>query len=314
MYCLKCRKEITGKDLCGLHRECFISWFQLDQGEQFRKLEKKHTFTSSGPTTFSESRDTFYHGRYRKYSGLLGGEKYILKMQEEKFPDLPEVEYICNRIAHFLNMDIPSYYLINFSGEWEQEEQDQDHSGGIITFVSKNFIKKGATLHHIYKFLPKGQEHYNCKNIIDVLRRETRRPVDVKTFVEICLFDAFIGNGDRHGRNLALIDTGKRGKKLAPMYDNPSFIGIEDEKLLGADIRPSGCIYTKYSKKPKVKDYLVEFKELGLNSHCLLFVRKIRKNFLKIKQEVEGSFILKKRKNRFIQFLRERLQDFEKCI
>jgi serine/threonine protein kinase HipA of HipAB toxin-antitoxin module len=53
----------------------------------------------------------------------------------------------------------------------------------------------------------------------------------------MCLFDALVGNHDRHGRNIALIET-RKGHILSPFYDNPSYIGIEDHNLLLAEHNP----------------------------------------------------------------------------
>lgn len=48
----------------------------------------------------------------------------------------------------------------------------------------------------------------------------------IKPFARILVLDAWLGNGDRHSGNWALI-TGPRGACLAPMYDPTACLGVE---------------------------------------------------------------------------------------
>ena len=136
----------------------------------------------------------------------------------------------------------------------------------------------------------------------------------MEKFIEVCLFDAFIGNHDRHGRNLGIIDTGK-SKRLAPMYDNPSFLGIQkDDKFLLAHFNISGKIQTSDSKEPKLLDYIKEFKKLKFKKPCLKFITKMICQFPIFIEEIKKSTISKRRKQAFINLLKTRLQDCKKSI
>ena len=287
-----------------------MDWFKLDQPSKFSDLDPKKSISYAGSDYITKVKDSFYHGQYSKYSAKLNSIQYILKVQENQYPDLPLVEYLCNKIADLLNLQIPEYYLIRYSDENNPDTQKQ----GLLTFVIKNFTQNYVgTLHHIYKFLPKGNKHYNCANIIEVIKTQTKRLKDVERFVKICLFDAFIGNNDRHGRNLGIIDTG-RSKKLAPMYDNPSYFGIEDERLLQADFNISCAIRTSKTKNPKLLDYVKEFKSLNYGKVCLAFIKKIIQKYPLILEEVENSEVSKNRKKAFISFLSARLKDCKQSI
>ncbi len=144
---------------------------------------------------------------------------------------------------------------------------------------------------------------------------QTHRTVEVEKFIKICLFDSFIGNDDRHGGNLGLIDTGKK-RFLAPMYDNPSHLAVAAEESLGSQFGISGSIWTSSSKEPKIKDYIQEFKKLNLryNTICLQFVKKTVTKFPKIIKEVQCAEISEKRKGTFIRFLNDRLKDLEQVL
>ncbi len=105
LQCLKCHKSIQNKPVYGLHARCFVDWFQLSEYSPFSHLDpKKSASTDSSADNLIKSKDSFYHGRYRKYSARLEDQQYILKMQEPGFPDLPATEYLCNKIASLLGL------------------------------------------------------------------------------------------------------------------------------------------------------------------------------------------------------------------
>jgi len=68
--------------------------------------------------------------------------------------------------------------------------------------------------------------------------------IDVSIFIKTLLFDALIGNNDRHGRNLGFIVTSK-GSTLSPIYDNVSYLSLESGGMLQAQHNPTGRINTK---------------------------------------------------------------------
>lgn len=293
--CYKCRKILAHESVHGLHDECYLEWFALPKIEKFIDLDPKREGSSA---QLEIKRDTFFHGRYLKFSARLNNQEYILKIREDEFPDLPAMEYACNRIASILSIDVPTYHLIDFQGK--------------LTFVTRNFMQDniGGTLNHIYKYLKPGAENHSCEPIIDVIMKETGRPADVAKFVEMCLFDALVGNNDRHGRNIGIIATSK-GRKLSPMYDNPSYIGIEAEFLLGSDISPSGSVWTQNSKEPRVLQYISEFNRLELDYVCQNFYKKLISRFSSIINEVKESEMSSKRKEAFVKFLEKKLGEFE---
>ena len=314
MQCLKCRSDIAGTDIYGLHPACYRGWFQLKSADlrEFRDIDPKKSHSSSPRSSddLKREKNTFYHGKYCKYSARIGEIKYILKVQEEGFPDLPEMEYVCNQIASLLKLKVPPYYLIRLKGMNEADQSGTENQG-LMTFVTRNFMQEHVgTLNHLYKFLPKGSENYNCKNIVNAVFKQTGRWADVEAFVEICLFDALIGNSDRHGRNLGIVDTGKK-KFLSPVYDNPSWFAVEKEDVLGADINPSGAVWTFSTKEPKIKDYIQEFERLDLKKSCMKFVERALKKGDKIKSAVQVSGISEKRKSAFLVFLNKRLKELE---
>lgn len=297
--CLKCKHELIQSDaVYGLHKHCFDQSFGTAESTEFRDLDpKKSSHTSSGShPEIRKQKNTFYHGIYLKYSARLGSTEYILKVEEPRFPELPLVEYLCNELASILKIDVPPYHLIDFNGR--------------LAFVTRNFMQDyTGTLVHIYNYLPEGENHHNCEEIIKAIMEQTGKLSEVNKFIHICLFDALIGNNDRHGRNLGIIVTSSL-KKLAPMYDNPSCLGIEDDFFLVSDINPSGSIWTKDSKHPKPTDYIKEFQRLGYEDLVNAFIAKVIAQSSNIITIVQNANLSQKRKNALIKLLNKRIEEF----
>lgn len=296
--CLKCKYELKSDAVYGLHQQCFAEWFGELNATEFKNLDpKKTTSSKTSHPEIQKERNTFFHGNYPKYSARLGQTEYILKVQEPRYPELPLVEYLCNQLGEQLKIDVPPHYLINFNGR--------------IAFVTRNFMQDiTGTLHHIYKYLQPGSDNHSCDELIKIILKETRKLADVAKFIEICLFDSLIGNNDRHGRNLGIIDTSS-GKKLAPMYDNPSCIGVEDEFFLLSDIDPSGSIWTKESKNPKPSDYINEFQRLGYETNVKQFSSKVVAQSTQLLNIIKNATLSELRKNALTKLLQKRIGDFE---
>lgn len=301
--CFKCLQPIEGEvPTHGLHASCFSQWFGVDVSSDFLDVvlrkDKQELDFSVNPLTSS-----FFHGKFKKYSARLvdprlanhlGDRSYILKVQDTYYPELPRVEYLSNQIAQQLGLRLPDFYLIRFYNE-------------IDAFVVHNFIKDTipGNLIHIYHFI-QSSSHFSCSEIIRIIEEKVGRMEDVKQFVFLCLYDALIGNHDRHGRNIAFIDSPK-GVKLTPFYDNPSYLGIEDDSLLLAQHNPRGKIATSFTDEPTMKDYVKEFERLGYQE----WINEFRKRLNKIDLDVliQKSFLTEKRKQSLRSLIHRRQKE-----
>lgn len=296
MQCLKCLKEIESStaDHYGLHPECFQEWFNVTETEKFTGLQRRHSSSLETPNSHSKQNNSFFHGKFKKYSASLAGNSYILKMRQDDAPELPEVEYLCNQIGKELSIPVAEFYYIDFYGD--------------KAFVTKNFIKQDSPidLQHIYHFRP--DEEHSCEGLINTISKETGRPLDTRIFINTLLFDSLIGNHDRHGRNLAFIVTSS-STKLSPIYDNVSYLSLETGPMLQADFNPTGRINTKDTFEPSMIDYVHEFKRLGYQGEIDNFYKRL--SISKINQLINDSFCSELMKQAIKRLIEKRFEELE---
>lgn len=274
--CLKCLKSVSPSEAhYGLHPSCFLNSFRLKELLNFTGIARKSAGEDSlGRSSGIQEHSSFFHGKFKKYSAELGKYSYILKVQETDAPELPEVEYVSNQIAETLGIPVARFYLIEFFSQ--------------RTFVTKNFIshQMNMNLTHIYHY-KKPNIPLDLEGLVQIIAQETKQFRDIQILLHVCLFDSLIGNHDRHGRNLGLLIT-PIGSELAPIYDNPSALGLESGAWLQADFSPKGRIPTQNSTEPSARDYVMELKRLGYEKEVSLFISQI--NLTKIDRLIDRSF------------------------
>lgn len=292
--CYKCFQVIQPENfiLQGLHSSCFCEWFEVNDTANFEDIIARTSDVSS--KDWARITSSFFHGKFRKYSAQLGEKNYILKVQQQELPELPAMEYLCNQIARALGLWVPDHFFIKFENELD-------------TFVCNNFMQKhpGCDLVHIYRFLEK-PEQYCCEGLLHILEKKVQKFEDIQRLVEICLFDSLIGNHDRHGRNLGLIQSGSE-LRLAPFYDNPSYIALELPLLLGALHEPGGAIATKETREPTMKDYVKEWLRLDLGDPIKKFKNQI--DLSEIHALIRNSFVSPRRQQAFINLIKRRYEE-----
>jgi hypothetical protein len=175
------------------------------------------------------------------------------------------------------------------------------------TFATKNFMQDfpESNLVHVYHFLEAGMEH-DCENLLRIVGEKTGRITAQEDFVYLTLADSLIGNNDRHGRNLGLIQTSK-GLLLSPFYDNPSYLGTEIKSLLRADHQPAGAIWTKSAREPTMKDYVQEWKRLNFDYIVQRFRDAVSEKNIQIL--IESSHLSQVRKEAFSKLVSKRIKE-----
>jgi hypothetical protein len=301
MNCLKCLLPLGKASNCyGIHDECFTKWFEVPCTSTFTSLTRRTGASYEENTNLNLQNNSFFHGKFKKYSAILEGKSFILKMrQEAEAPELPEVEYLCNQIGDVLDVPVPEYYIINFEGD--------------RVFVTKNFIHPTIPmdLQHIHNF--RDNHQHNCKDLIAVVKEHTKRPHWVTILIKTILFDSLIGNHDRHGRNLAFLVM-SNNISLAPIYDNVSYLSLESGSMLKADFNPTGKIATEHSQEPSMKDYVLELCRLGFESEVLafyLYIKVTLGGIETIEELVEKSFCSSLMKQALKKLIRKRYMELQ---
>lgn len=275
--CLYCLKPLKSRefDSTSLHEKCYLEAFQLEKLEEFQNFSRKSSIESSTEESWVSSH---FQGKFKKYSASLGGESYIIKTREAEYPELPDVEYICNKIGRTLELDVAKFFTVEVFGE--------------RAFITKNFISKGSkpeNLVHIYHYINPKKQEYSCKTLLKIIEQETGNALELEKFVELCLFDSLIGNNDRHGRNLGFIIRADQ-IRLSPIYDNPSALGVEYGDILKATWNPTGKIATKHTDSPSAQDYSMEFMRLGYEDIVENFYLKVESNIKSIFKIIDQGF------------------------
>jgi hypothetical protein len=291
--CCRCKKTVFDEEnWYGLHKNCFVEWFGLPELTLFSDIIPRSQV--SVPQEDQGKNTSFFHGAFRKYSSRLGVNNYILKVFQREHLELPATEFLCNQIYENLGIEIPNYYLIRYPDEH-------------FCFVTRNFMSglSNASLVHIYHYLKNGDEH-NCENLVAIIGEKTGRRTEQERFAYLILADSLIGNHDRHGRNLGFIQT-PRGMQLAPFYDNPSFVGLDDDLMLGADLQPRGAIFTKETDEPTMKDYVREWNRLGYEEVVQRFQKRV--SLEKLIKILEESFIGEKRRKALLRLMSKRVEE-----
>lgn len=300
--CYKCLKKIDKSSKYGLHQDCFADWFQVDADEEFEQIARQDAgsqFEFGHESASAPWNSSFFAGKFLKYSARCGAHDYILKVQQEDAPELPFVEFTCNQLAQLLGIQVAKYTLIDFYDK--------------PTFVIQNFIhnrKQISQLIHIYHYI-KSAKDYDCENIIKIIEEKLQRADQLHAFIKLCLFDALIGNHDRHGRNLGFIVT---AQKLAwsPFYDNTSYLGLEQGEMLKANFQPRGKIATKTVSDPLLSNYIDEFRRLGFEDIVKDFFLVI--DIADINKTIEQGFYSKAMMHAMKKLVECRYQEFENAL
>ena len=128
MICYYCHKPIKqgAKQTEGLHSACFTTWFHISKPESFSNLVARSADSETG--AFKQITNSFFHGKFRKYSANLGHRQFILKVQQAEVPELPATEFLCNQLAMTLNLAVPDHYFVRLENK-------------VDTFVVDNFMQ-----------------------------------------------------------------------------------------------------------------------------------------------------------------------------
>ncbi len=226
--------------------------------------------------------------------GALGGN-YILKPQNETFPQMPENEHLTMRMAEICGIPVvPSSLMRLKSGElsYITKRIDRTETGEKIHMLDmfqilEAFDKYKSSMERIGKSVA---EH-SSNTLLDLLR-----------LFEIVIFSYITGNNDMHLKNFSMILINENWV-LAPAYDllNVTLHIPEDTEEMALTISGKRRKLTK-----------LDFINLGLNfqlteKQIVNTFKRFIKAEKKMKQYIKSSFLSPENKIKYNELLETRL-------
>ncbi|MBF0612486.1 MAG: hypothetical protein G8345_14810 [Magnetococcales bacterium] len=165
------------------------------------------------------------------HSFLIGNHRYLFKHSSHRYPTQFWCEIIAYRIGCLMGIPVPPAYAAWIPGK--------NQSAAIIEWFYKQnddvYYEPGTA--HMKKTLPefdiqKGSQH-NIETLLQILENINKDLV--LDILRIFVFDALIGNTDRHQDNWGLLWKGRPSQPtFAPAFDNGTSLGheITEENLM----------------------------------------------------------------------------------
>lgn len=161
--------------------------------------------------------------------GLIPGRRYLFKRSKRSYPDQFWGEVVAYRIGCLMGLQVPTAFAA-----WNSR------TGIVAALIEwfyvdgmEAFLMAGDLLQQIQPGFDrdKGRMH-NMKHNVFLMRalaQSRKLPSDWQQWwVDALLFDALIGNTDRHQDNWGLVFNFKAGVfHLAPLFDNGTSLGHE---------------------------------------------------------------------------------------
>ena len=160
---------------------------------------------------------------------VAGRSSYLLKPAESAYPSLPENEHLSMKLAELAGFEAPPCGLVPLRD-------------GNLAYLVKRFDRRGhgrrLAMEDFCQLagLPPAEKYQgSAEQCLKLVRRHSTAPgVDAALLFRLFLFAWWIGNGDLHRKNLALLCPDAQTARLAPVYDlvNTAILIPEDSLAL----------------------------------------------------------------------------------
>lgn len=210
---------------------------------------------------------------------------YLFKESIYRYPDQYWTELVAYIVSNHLNVDVPRVFPAF------KRTEEGIVSGSLIEWFydveSERFIHGGSYFKRLIpEFDDKTGKHHNLKDFVLILRTLVQY-ASLETNVlfwlaDMALFDALIGNTDRHQENWGIVFKEDGSSQMSPLFDNGTSLGHErfvdnvknwDKQRIVAYVK-RGCHHFRYTRndtgvrikhfdlisvlasKPHVKEYM----------------------------------------------------------
>lgn len=305
--CLYCYKELDTEG--DFHPSCSLQFFgstepptlnyTLSEMAELAKEVVENSVTVPGvqpKLSLGFIKDVLQDGSRGRLTvmGALGGN-YILKPQNETFPQMPENEHLTMRMAELCGiLVVPSTLIRLKSGE--------------LSYLTKRIdrTETGEKIHMLDMFqVLEAFDKYKCsveKIGKAVAEHSSNTLMDLLRLFEVALFSYITGNNDMHLKNFSLILSNEEWA-LSSAYDL-----LNVALHLPYDTEETALTINGKKRKLTKSDFI----NLGLSfqlteKQILNTFNRFIKVEKKIKQEIKSSFLSRENQEKYIKLLEIRL-------
>jgi len=225
--------------------------------------------------------------------------KYILKPQNNPYPQLPENEALTMKLAQLLGIDVPLSGLIY--------AKDQK----MVYFV-KRFdrvgVKKKIPVEDFAQLSGKNRDtKYNSsmEKVLNIVESFCTFPLlEKKKLVFRTIFNFLVGNEDMHLKNFSLI-TRENKIELSPAYDQVNSTIVlkepQDEIALPLNGKKNNI------KRSDIIQYFAKEKA-GLNDKIILeMLNTVKDKFYIMQTYIDRSFLSGELKKKYLELMKKRM-------
>ncbi len=301
--CLSCQLSAAGKDLTkGYHRTCSKQLFGTAQPPDvpFKTTEvtaEAQKMVGRMSISGVQPKLSVIHDRRRHELTVVDrGGLFILKPQTDRFESLPENENLCMNIVSTYGIEVPPHGLLPLPD-------------GKLAYLVRRFdrLDDGSKLQQEdFQQLLQTDDKYSgsYERIANFLKRHSDViGLDLVRLFERALLFYVLGNGDAHLKNFSLLRREDVGYQLSPAYDVLSY------RLVLPEEKDDMCLSLQGKRNSISKKDLQ-----GLSEHFGLTGKQVnnaldRLSALRssIEMMIEGSFLEKRLRNRFLEIFEERM-------
>ena len=230
-----------------------------------------------------------------KFEIVDKGGVYILKPQNNFYPELPENEDLTMRLAKLIDIEVPLHGLV-----YSIDDR--------FTYFIKRFDRYGKnkklSLEDFAQLAGKSREtkyDFSMEKIIPLLERHCTFPLleKIKLF-KLTLFNYLIGNEDMHLKNYSIISRNNK-IELAPAYD------LLNTTIASKNITEEIALPISGKKSNLTSKVLIKYwgkERLKLNENVMnQIIEEIKKVQSKWEELIKISFLSKTMKEKYLDLL-----------
>jgi len=227
---------------------------------------------------------------------------YIIKPQNDIFPELPQNEDVTMKMAKVYGLDVPLHGLI-YSND------------GSLSYFIKRFDRYGKGKKHATEDFAQltgnsrdTKYNYTMEKLVNVIEEYCTFPaIEKADFFKRILFCFITGNEDMHLKNFSVIT--KAGKtNLTPVYDfiNSSISINNPQEELALSLKGKKSNF----KATELIDYYAK-ERLELNNKTIdSILFDMNKSVSKWTELIEISFLSDKMKEKYLKLMNDRVSRF----